>query len=178
MRILTTNEIEAVSTKVDFALAGGSMITTADIRPIDMVAGKASSAAEEAMTLGLPWPIFEFIGALSHPPVPESMRKYVDKKKWEGYDEPVSYAVRGVEAQGKVMLFFSGGRIGEQPRSSLWGADQERGRLIFRRELDLGAVSEIGAPGALASALASFEGSVIDKSCAPGESAPKTAPRI
>lgn len=178
MRILTTNEIEAVSTKVDFALAGGSMITTADIRPIDMVVSKASSAAKEAMTLGLPWPVFEFIGALSHPPVPERMRKYVDKKKWEGYDEPVRYAVRGIEAQGKIILFFSGGRIGAQPQSSLWGADQERGRLIFHRELDLGAASEIGAPGALASAMARFEGSVIDKSCAPAESASKPAPRI
>lgn len=178
MRVLTINEIEAISAKVDFAVAGGDMITTADIKPIDNVVSMAFSAAKKAMSPEFSWPMFEFLGALAHPPVPESIRKYVDKKKWDGYEEPVRYEVRGVEAQGKIMLFFNGGKIGSLLSPSLWGVDQERGRLIFNRNLDLGAVSEISSPGELMAAIARFEASVIDESCGQEENAKKTAPRI
>lgn len=175
MRCLASDEIGEISKRINFAHAARETMSTADVKPIDMAIGQAQKAAREAVAaMGQAWPSFEFSGALEHPPVPLSMRKYVKEEKWNGYEQPTRYEVRGVKADGHVVLFFSGGVDGRRKAELVWGVDLERNRLVFHRELDLGAIMEIGAPEGLARAIAELAKREIgEASASPSTQAPR-----
>lgn len=169
-RILSADEIEALSSQADFSEAAGSAATTMDFRPIDSAVSECRRALSEAQGL----PAFEFHGSLRHPPIPEALRRYVPEADWEGRSEPVALDVRGVEAGGYRILHFAA--PGQQDGGEVWGLPQGALRLVFHRDMPIGPVSRVTAKR-LRAAFAAQEASAIGAAAGPGRAAEKP-PRI
>lgn len=163
LRILSLAELEALSVQITFANAADVRVTTADVRPIDSVVGKlASGWGSYAVHAALP--TLSYSGYLTHPPVPESIRKYTPKNTWDGYDEPVELLAQGVEVDGFRILFM---KKAAKAHWEIFGAAQGGEALLSRRQIPMEAALAVNED-AVGAAWAAMEKDAISKGVHPG----------
>jgi hypothetical protein len=142
IRPLSRDELAALAQTVDFSRAAKPTMVTANVLPIDGALDDALSGWKHSLEAAPGWDALEWTGVLRTPAAPVQFHDRVAPKHRVDREEPLGMFVQGVEVDGQTLLFLkiTTPSLG---RSSLWGVDPARERLVFGRSLDVQVVQQI-----------------------------------
>lgn len=176
MKAWGEKELSELARRAWFSTIKQSYVQTSDVKPIDSaVSGVLMHWRDEGLHAHLP--IWSGIIELNHPPVPEQLRKYVAKSKWEGYVEAFSVKVQALQVDDFLLIFQTEAR--DQVRLEHWNAfgwDMKSETILRPRSLSMDLCAKMASIDA--SRLISMREALALDDSTPKSNLGQAAPRI